>query len=211
MTFRFGTERMRLLADIVDQGTTRSLIRRKGNGNTLAAADGPEIPPDEARRLLDGANATVFQELFGLDTALLRSGGEDLIRSQGRLGQVLFAAGGGMGRVRDLLTDLERKRDDLGKATARHRSRPLWNALSNWEQANADLRRTALRPDGWNALERQARGRRPRPGNPAGRTNGRSPRARPPAHHRRLPSLAGPPARGATDPGRRRRRPRPGR
>ena len=156
MTFRFGTERMRLLADVVHQGTTQSLVRRKGNGNTLAHADGPEIPPDEARRLLDGADETVFRELFGLDTSLLRSGGRDLIRSQGRLGQVLFAAGGGMGRVRDLLTDLERKRDDLGKATARHRSRPLWNALSNWEQGNADLRRTALRPDGWSALERQA-------------------------------------------------------
>jgi uncharacterized protein YhaN len=157
MTFRFGTERMRLLAEVVHQGATQSLVRRKGNGNTLAHVDGPEIPQDQERRLLDGATETVFRELFGLDTALLRSGGRELIRSQGRLGQVLFAAGGGMGRVRDLLTDLERRRDDLGKATARHRSRPLWNALSNWEQGNADLRRTALRPDGWNALERQAR------------------------------------------------------
>jgi uncharacterized protein YhaN len=156
MTFRFGTERMRLLADVVQDGTSRSLVRRKGNGNTLALVDGAEIPPEEARRLLGGADETVFQELFGLDTSLLRSGGRDLIRSQGRLGQVLFAAGGGMGRVRDLLTELERKRDELGKANARHRSRPLWSALSNWEQGAADLRRSALRPDGWNALERRA-------------------------------------------------------
>ncbi|WP_158925791.1 AAA family ATPase [Acidisphaera sp. S103] len=156
MTFRFGTERMRLLADIVHDGATRSLVRRKGNGNTLAFADGTEVSIPEAQRLLGGANETIFQELFGLDTALLRSGGRDLIRSQGRLGQVLFAAGGGMGRVRDLLTELERQRDELGKANARHRSRPIWNALSNWEQGNADLRRTALRPDGWTALERQA-------------------------------------------------------
>jgi uncharacterized protein YhaN len=156
MTFRFGTERMRLLADVVQDGTTRALVRRKGNGNTLALADGSEVGADETRRLLGGANEAVFQELFGLDTTLLRSGGRDLIRSQGRLGQVLFAAGGGMGRVRDLLTELERKRDDLGKANARHRSRPLWSALSNWEQASTDLRRAALRPDGWSTLERQA-------------------------------------------------------
>jgi uncharacterized protein YhaN len=156
MTFRFGTERMHLKADIAQNGTSQSLVRRKGNGNTLALADGTELPPDETRHLLGGANESVFQELFGLDTTLLRSGGRDLIRSQGRLGQVLFAAGGGMARVRDLLTELERKRDDLGKATARHRSRPLWSALSNWEQGNADLRRAALRPDGWSTLERQA-------------------------------------------------------
>ena len=156
MTFRFGTERMRLLADVVDDGRVVSLVRRKGNGTTLARADGGEVSAAEARHLLGGADETVFRELFGLDTALLRSGGRELIRSQGRLGQVLFAAGGGMARVRELLAELERKRDELGKATARHRSRPLWSALSLWEQGNSDLRRSALRPDGWQTLERQA-------------------------------------------------------
>jgi uncharacterized protein YhaN len=156
MTFRFGTERMLLKAEVTQAGTTRSLVRRKGNGNTLALSDGTEIPPDETTRLLGGANEAMFRELFGLDTTLLRSGGRDLIHSQGRLGRVLFAAGGGMGRVRDLLTELERKRDDLGKATARHRSRPLWSALSNWEQGNTDLRHAALRPDGWTVLQREA-------------------------------------------------------
>ena len=156
MTFRFGTERMRLLADVLHDGGRQSLVRRKGNGATLATADGTEVPLAEARRLLGGADETVFRELFGLDTALLRSGGRELIRSQGRLGQVLFAAGGGMARVRELLAELERKRDELGKATARHRSRPLWGALSLWEQGNSDLRRSALRPDGWQTLERQA-------------------------------------------------------
>src|ERR1700722_4293848 len=69
MTFRFGTERMRILADVVQDGTNRSLVRRKGNGNTLAQVDGAEVPPEEARRLLGGADETVFQELFGLDTS----------------------------------------------------------------------------------------------------------------------------------------------
>jgi uncharacterized protein YhaN len=156
MTFRFGTEKIRILADVQQDGATRALVRRKGNGNTLALADGTEIQPDDAKRMRGDATETVFHELFGLDTTLLRSGGRDLIRSQGRLGQVLFAAGGGMGRVRDLLTELERKRDELGRATARHRSRPLWSAFSAWEQAGHDLRRVALRPDGWTALEKQA-------------------------------------------------------
>jgi uncharacterized protein YhaN len=156
MTFRFGTERMFLKAEVTHDGATNALVRRKGNGNTLAHADGREVPPAEFQRLLGGGNDRLFQELFGLDTTLLRSGGQDLIRSQGRLGQVLFAAGGGMGRVRDLLTELARKRDELGRADRRHRSRPIWSALSNWEQSNIDLRRTALRPDGWTALEHQA-------------------------------------------------------
>ena len=156
MTFRFGAERMRLLADIIHDGTTLSLVRRKGNGNTLATTDGADIAPAQQTRLLGGANETVFRELFGLDTGLLRSGGNDLIRSQGRLGQVLFAAGGGMARVRDLLTELERKRDELGRATVKHKARPLWAAFSAWEKASSDLRTAALRPDNWRAMERHA-------------------------------------------------------
>ncbi len=156
MSFRFGTEKMRLLADVVHDTGCRSLVRRKGIGITLADAGGGDVRPDEARRLLGGADETLFRELFGLDTTLLRSGGQDLIRSQGRLGQVLFAAGGGMARVRELLTELERKRDDLGRATARHKSRPIWSALSAWEQAAGDLRKLAMRPDNWQTLEREA-------------------------------------------------------
>ena len=155
MSFRFGTERMLLKADIQHDGGTDSLVRRKGNGITLARADGTLVQPDEERRLLGGADKAVFHELFGLDTALLRSGGRELIRSQGRLGQVLFAAGGGMARVRELLTELERRRDELGK-TARHKSRPLWAALDGWEKANNDLRNAAMRPARWTALERHA-------------------------------------------------------
>ena len=98
----------------------------------------------------------MFEELFGLDTALLRSGGKDLINSQGRLGQVLFAAGGGLGRIRDLLTELERRRDDLGRANRRHTSRPLWAAFATWEQANTDLRKSALRPADFTAMEKAA-------------------------------------------------------
>ena len=158
MTFRFGSEKMRLLADLSHDGGATALVRRKGNGNTLANADGTEIPPQEALRLLGGADKTVFQELFGLDTALLRSGGHDLIRSQGRLGQVLFAAGGGMARVRDLLSELERRRDDLGRPRHRHKSRPLWSALTTWQQASIDLRQSAMRPDHWAELEREATG-----------------------------------------------------
>ena len=157
MDFRHGTERMRLLADVAQEGSgVLSLVRRKGRGNTLARADGSAVSIDEARQLLGGADETVFRELFGLDTSLLRSGGQELIHSKGRLGQVLFAAGGGMGRVRDVLATLEAQRDELGRATVRHKARPLWSALTAWEKAVTDLRQAALRPEGWSKLERDA-------------------------------------------------------
>jgi uncharacterized protein YhaN len=156
MDFRFGTERMRLSAGVVQGDTEQTVVRRKGRGNTLASADGTPIPPEALPRLFGTANQTVFAELFALDTALLRSGGQELIRSQGRLGQVLFAAGGGMARVRELLNRLERQRDDIGQAGVRHKSRPLWRAFSDLEDARRELNKAALRPDSWARLEREA-------------------------------------------------------
>ena len=154
MDFRHGTERMRLLADVTGVGGTRSLVRRKGRGGTLLV-DGAVASPEFLRELLGTATREVFGELFGLDTELLRSGGQQLILSQGRLGQVLYAASGGMGRVRDLLASLERQRDELGRTT-RHKSKPIWGAMSAWEDAKEELRRTAMKPDDWVRLEREA-------------------------------------------------------
>jgi len=157
MGFRHGTEGMRITADVVTvpDGPSR-LVRRKGHGNTLSLADGTPVPPDVCSRLIGGADRAVFDELFGLDTALLRSGGQELIQSRGRIGQVLFAAGGGMERVRKLLEALGRDRDELGNVGARHKSRPIWGALSAYDQAKADLRRAALRPDALNRADAEA-------------------------------------------------------
>lgn len=156
MDFRFGTERMRLLADVLQGGKQYAVVRRKGRGNTLASADGTPIPPELVQRIFGAADETMFRELFGLDTALLRSGGQALVRSQGRLGEVLFAAGGGIGRVRDLLAQLERQRDEFGQAGVRHRSRPIWRAFSDLEEARASLKKAALKPDSWSRLEQEA-------------------------------------------------------
>ena len=55
--------------------------------------------------------------------------------------------------MRELLSKLEAQRDELGRAGIRHKARPLWSALSDWEQASTDLRQAALRPDAWTRLD----------------------------------------------------------
>ncbi len=154
MSFRHGTEQMRVLAEITGPGGARSLVRRKGRGGTLTV-DGAAASPEFVREALGTATREVFTELFGLDTELLRSGGQQLILSQGRLGQVLYAASGGMGRVRDLLASLEKQRDELG-GIRKYKTKPIWGAMSAWEEAKEELRRTAMRPDDWGRLEREA-------------------------------------------------------
>ncbi len=155
MSYLHGTQQMRLRADIVTAEGARTLVRRKGQGNTLADAAGQEISPAEIKRMLGGADDMLFRELFALDTELLRAGGLSLLQSDGRLGQVLFAGGGGLGRVRGLLDDLVKRRDEIGRADLRQRTKPLWAAVATIEQARNDIRTSAMRPEAWRALEQR--------------------------------------------------------
>src|ERR1700686_254500 len=103
MGFLHGTQQMRLQARIAGAGGERLLVRRKGRGNTLSDGGEVAVAPEAYRALIGAADRELFEQLFALDTTLLRNGGKDLLESEGRLGQVLFAGGGGLGRVKTLL------------------------------------------------------------------------------------------------------------
>jgi uncharacterized protein YhaN len=103
MTFAYPASRLRLTARLrLADSTTRVLVRRKGQGNTLSDGTAP-IPPEELRALLGGADQYLFEALFALDSHALRRGGDELRHAAGRLGRMLFAGGGGLGPVRRLL------------------------------------------------------------------------------------------------------------
>ena len=61
MDFRFGTERMRLLADVTTATGQAALVRRKGHGNTLAFADGTPVAPEVLRAWLGSADLALFR------------------------------------------------------------------------------------------------------------------------------------------------------
>lgn len=155
MAFLHGTQKMRLQATIATPDGPRGFTRRKGRGGTLADTEGNLVTPEAWRQQIGWADEGLFADLFGLDTALLRKGGDALLRAEGRLGRVLFAGGGGLSRVNAVLDDLVARRDEIGRADRKHRARPLWAAWEQWEQAGRDLAHAALRPQDWQTLEQQ--------------------------------------------------------
>jgi uncharacterized protein YhaN len=157
MHFQYVSQKLRLCARIeAPDGEVREVVRRKGRGNTLTDHDNTPVPAEAFKRLTGPADRVLFEELFALDTALLRKGGDALLATGGRLGQVLFAGSGGLARIRNLLDRLIEQRDAIGRADRKQCSKPLWSALSAVEQAGRDLREAALRPEQWRALEKRA-------------------------------------------------------
>ena len=155
MSWQYGTQNMRIIARLHDAAGELELTRRSGRGNTLSDANGP-VPPELVRRLLGSADRPLFKDLFALDSHLLREGGLQLSRSSGRLGAMLLAGSGGLGRVQHLLDRLMEARDAIGRAERRHESKPLWKARKEAIEAGRALAQAALRPEAYLALEKRA-------------------------------------------------------
>ena len=103
-------------------GERLSLARRKGNKNTLL--DHARTPIDEGvlASLLGGVGSAHFETMFGLDHAALVRGGQELLAGEGKIGQLIFGVGVGVGSMRAVLAELRTEADGLFKARGQNRS-----------------------------------------------------------------------------------------
>ena len=106
---------LRIAATLVRRDKKQlEIVRRKGNKGTL-------LPPDEKAPLddsalhsfLGGCDQAQFETMFGIDHPGLIAGGQEIIRGQGDIGHVLFAAGAGISDLRAIRNNLEKQAEDL--------------------------------------------------------------------------------------------------
>ncbi len=84
---------MRLAADLRSRdGRTLSIQRRKGSKDTLLAPDDKPLPEGTLTPWLGHVDRGYFTTMFGLSSAELRKGGDELLRGEGDLGRALFSA-----------------------------------------------------------------------------------------------------------------------
>ena len=133
--------------------------RRRWSGARAAATRCRTAPrpvaPEALQRLLGSADERLFADLFALDSQLLREGGHELSRASGRLGRMLLAGSGGLGRVQSCWKRWSRRATrsavpstgtSPGRCGGRRRRR----------RRRAAAGHAALRPEAFLALERVA-------------------------------------------------------
>ena len=82
-------------------GEVLEVVRRKATKNTLRGPDDTAVvAPERLERFLGGLDQESFETLFGIDHARLASAGDEIRTGQGRLGELLFAAGTGLAGLR---------------------------------------------------------------------------------------------------------------
>jgi uncharacterized protein YhaN len=147
MGFRYGYNRMRLLAEAVaPDGTRLAFGRRKGQGNTLIDADSATLDPGTLAAVLGHTDRTLLERLFALDTERLREGGRELLASNGSVADALLSAAGGLRRARQVHQSLERARDALAPLR-RSQGRPFYQHFDRMLEARQRLSATLLKPE----------------------------------------------------------------
>lgn len=138
----------------LSDGRSVAFLRRKAARNTLLAPDNATPLPDDALApFLGSLEREVFRTRFGLDHAELVRGGEKIVQGSGEVGELLFAAGAGIGDLRQIQEQLKKSAEDL--YTPRGRNPRINDALRKLDEARRQLRQGQLLAEHW-ANHRQA-------------------------------------------------------
>lgn len=133
-------------------GGLLSVERRKREGQSLSAPDGTVVDEAVLRECLGGLPPEEFRAMFLLDCEKLEKGSEDLVEGRGLLGEALFGAALGLGRVHKVLADLDAEADALW---VKGGQRVLNRQLKALGEARKAARGGRLAPDAWVAMRRE--------------------------------------------------------
>lgn len=143
--FLHANAQMRVGALLADEsGKTLEIVRRRGRKGTLRdGQDGQTIEESVLEEMLGGVDRETFLSRFGISHDELTAGGQSILQGDGDLGEILFAAGAGVGRLRDIQNDLD---EDSRKLFTPRGSRTINAELKQLDEKRKELRQAQLPP-----------------------------------------------------------------
>jgi chromosome segregation protein len=121
--------------------------RRKGNKNVLFASDGKPLDETALHPFLGGLTRAVFSHAFGLNSAQLREGAEEMLDSEGEVGATLYAAASGLSGITRLRRELDEEAGTIFKPGKGSNKRRFDQAADAYTQARSEIRKRTLRAE----------------------------------------------------------------
>ncbi|WP_413721127.1 AAA family ATPase [Silicimonas sp. MF1-12-2] len=136
--FLHDYEYMRVGAVLEIDDEPIELVRIKRNKGDLITPSGESANPARLLHALDGIDRDQYRAMFSLDDETIEAGGEDILASQGNLGELLFSAAAGLS---DLGSVLEAARAEVGRFH-KHRARKteLADAKRDLQELHTQIR-----------------------------------------------------------------------
>ncbi|MDV6029217.1 MAG: AAA family ATPase [Phycisphaera sp. RhM] len=153
-SFLHSNAKLRVGATLLGPDGNRLTVIRRKNGKTKLHAEDDKTPidPIELEQLLGGIDEAAFHHRFGLSHEQLVAGGQAVLDSKGELGEILFAAGAGVGRLKAIQTELENESKELFLERGKKRINSL---LSELDEKRKIVRELQTPPAEYQLLKRQ--------------------------------------------------------
>ena len=118
-SFLHGYPAMRIEGDLEIGGQTHRLVRVRKRTTSLINQHGQPVADGVIANALSGIDRNAYKTMFSLDDYTLEKGGEEILRSEGDLGQLLFATSAGLVDLSIILSQLRNRADEFHKRRGR--------------------------------------------------------------------------------------------
>ena len=119
-SFLHGYEAMRIESDLEISGQTHRLVRVRKTKASLLDEHGQPIADGVIANALGGMDRDAYKAMFSLDDDTLEGGGDEILRSEGDLGQLLFATSAGLVELSKTLNRLRESAEKFHRDRARN-------------------------------------------------------------------------------------------
>ena len=137
-----------------DNDQTIECLRRRGRVKTLRHCNDKDVIDDAVMHdMLGGVNEETFKRQFGLSYQELVDGGAEILSGSGDLGAILFAAGAGIGHLKETQAELASQSDQLFKRGGKNAK--LNQAIRQYEEENKALRELQVAPAEFKRLRQE--------------------------------------------------------
>jgi uncharacterized protein YhaN len=134
-------------------GDVLECVRRRGRRGTLRdAEDSNEIDDLVLSRMLGGIDKSTFETRFGISHAELLRGGEQILHGEGEVGEILFAAGAGIGQLQEIASKLS---DEVGALFKTRGKSTINELIKDVENKRRELRDAQVPPAEFDELQQQ--------------------------------------------------------
>ena len=119
-SFLHGYEAMRIESDLEISEQTHRLVRVRKTKASLLDEHGQPIADGVIANALGGMDRDAYKAMFSLDDDTLEGGGDEILRSEGDLGQLLFATSAGLVELSKTLNRLRESAEKFHRGRARN-------------------------------------------------------------------------------------------
>ena len=119
-SFLHGYEAMRIESDLEISEQTHRLVRVRKTTASLLNEHGQSVADGVIANALGGMDRGAYKAMFSLDDDTLEGGGEEILRSEGDLGQLLFATSAGLIELSKTLKQLREGTDKFHRGRTRN-------------------------------------------------------------------------------------------